>query len=110
MENQEQVTPLQEVDESSQITPEDRLHVLNVIFEVSAGLFMYLILKQAYNYINIDWSRLNSLSLYLGDLSDNWEIMIKCIKAPFRNGFTAEGIGLAISIIGFWLTFPKHKK
>lgn len=110
MENQEQVTPLQEVDESSQITPEDRLHVLNIIFEVSAGLFVYLILRQVYNYINIDWGGLNSLSLYLGDLSDNWEIMIKCIKAPFRNGFTAEGIGLVLSVIGLCLTSPKHKK
>ena len=110
MDNQEKVTPPQEVDESSQITAEDRLHVLNIIFEVSAGLFVYLILKQVYNYINIDWGGLNSLSLYLGDMGDSWDIMIKCIKAPFRNGFTAEGIGLALSIIGIWLTFPKHKK
>lgn len=123
METSEKAVPYQEevnsetleqtsTEDSPRITSEDKLRVLNVIFEIGIGVFVFLLGKQLVNYLSINWEELDSLSAlaYLGGAGDDWELVISGIKAPFRNSFIAYGIGLLIFIIGLLLSFPKRKK
>ncbi len=105
---------VQQPEESTTFTAEEKLHLMHIASKVGFWVFGYLCVRLIACTILVsvqiddDVMSVMNYAANLGGMGDEWEELLSTLKAIPRNGIIASVLGLLLSTAGYFLT--KNKK